>query len=95
MYYNLNVYNHVLDQKTYFTKNLSFIKDVSFINVFKWANPDLFFVYFRPFLSTISIIQIEISLDGVLGIWTRDCRMVGTDKTTKLKLSPILLLKCF
>jgi len=33
----------------------------------KWANPGLFSVYFRPFLITISIIQIEKSLDGVLG----------------------------
>ena len=30
---------------------------VGFLN--KWANPCLFFVYFSPFLSTISIIQIE------------------------------------
>ena len=30
-----------------------------FIVFLKWANPDLFFVYFRPFLITISIIQIE------------------------------------
>ena len=30
-----------------------------------------FFVYFRPFLITMSIIQIEKSVDGVLGIRTR------------------------
>ena len=30
------------------------------------------FVYFRSFLVTISIIQIEKSIDGVLGIRTRD-----------------------
>ena len=36
----------------------------------KWANPGLFFVYFRYFLDTISIIQIEKSVDGVLGIRT-------------------------
>ena len=38
----------------------------------KWANAGLFFVYFRPFLITIPIIQIEKSIDGVLGIRTRD-----------------------
>jgi len=55
--------------------------------VFKiWANPGLFFVYFRSFLIpiTISIIQIENSVDGVLGIRTRGCRMVGADKTMEL-----------
>ena len=32
-----------------------------------------FFVYFRPFPTTISIKQIEKSLDGVLGIRTHGC----------------------
>ena len=41
------------------------------------------FVYFRSFLVTIST-QIEKSIDGVLGIRTRGCRMVGADKTTEL-----------
>ena len=41
------------------------------------------FVYFRSFLSTISI-QIEKSIDGVLGIRTRGRRMVGADKTMEL-----------
>ena len=41
------------------------------------------FVYFRYFLTTISIIQIEKSLDGVLGIRTRGHRMVGADETTE------------
>ena len=51
------------------------------INILKkWANPGLFFVYLRSFLITISI-QIEKSVDGVLGIQTRGCRMVATDKT--------------
>ena len=39
------------------------------------------FVYFHPFLVTISITQIEISLEGVLGIWTIGHRMVGADET--------------
>ena len=44
------------------------------------------FVYFRPFLVTISIIQIEKSIDGVFGIqiWVR--RMVGADETTEQML---------
>ena len=41
------------------------------------------FVYFHPFLITISIIQIEKSVDDVLGIQTQGRRMVGTDKTTE------------
>ena len=39
-----------------------------------------FFVYFCSFLVTISL-QIEKSIDGMLGIRTRGCRMVGVDKT--------------
>ena len=40
------------------------------------------FVYFRPFLITISSIQIEKRVDGVLGIRTQGQRMVGGNKTT-------------
>ena len=49
-------------------------------------------VYFRSFLIpiTISIIQIEKSIDGVLGIRTRGCRMVGEDETTELWRPPLL-----
>ena len=46
------------------------------------------FVYFSYFLNTISIIQIEKSVDGVLGIRTRGRRMVGADKTTELWRPP-------
>ena len=46
------------------------------------------FVYFRSFLITISIIQIEKSVDGVLGIQTRSRRMIGADKTTELWRPP-------
>ena len=42
------------------------------------------FVYFRYFLDTISVIQIEKSVDGVLEIQTRGRRMVGADETTEL-----------
>ena len=48
------------------------------------ANPGLVFVYFCPFLITISIIQIEKSLDGVHGIQTHGRLMVGSDDTTEL-----------
>ena len=43
------------------------------------------FVYFRSFLIpiTISIIQIEKSIDVVLGIRTRGRRMEGKDETTE------------
>ena len=40
------------------------------------------FVYFRSFLITISI-QIEKSVDGVIGIQTWGRRMVGADETTE------------
>ena len=56
-------------------------QDVFFLK--KWANPGLFFVYFHSFLVTISI-QIEKSVDGVLGIQTQGRRMVGADETTEL-----------
>ena len=46
--------------------------------------PASFFVYFRYFLDTISIIHIEKSVDGVLGIRTRGRGMVGADETTEL-----------
>ena len=55
-------------------------KELSLIFEIIWANPGVFFVYFRPFLTTISIIQIEKCIDGVLGIRTRGCRMVSADK---------------
>ena len=45
-------------------------------------------MYFRPFLITISILQIEKSLDGLLGIQPRGCRIVGADKTTELRRPP-------
>ena len=48
------------------------------------------FVYFRSFLIpiTVSIKQIEKSVDGVLGIRTRARRMVGVDETTELWRHP-------
>ena len=54
-----------------------------------WANPASF-VYFRSFLIpiTISIIQIEKSVDGVLGIRTWGRTMVGEDETTELWRHP-------
>ena len=46
-----------------------------------------FFVYFCSFLVTISL-QIEKSIDGMLGIRTRGCRMEGADETTELWRPP-------
>ena len=54
----------------------------------KWAYPGLFLFIFPSFLVTISIIQIEKSIEGVHGIRTRGRRMVGTDKTTELCRPP-------
>ena len=52
--------------------------------IFKiWANPGLFFVYFRPFQITNQL-RIEKSVDGVVGIQTLGCSMVGADITTEL-----------
>ena len=48
------------------------------------------FVYFRPFHITISIIQIEKSLDGVIGIQTWCHKMVGADKTIELWRPPFI-----
>ena len=45
-------------------------------------------VYFRPFVITISILQIEKSIDGVLGIRIRDRWMVGKDEYTELWWHP-------
>ena len=45
------------------------------------------FVYFRSFLTTISI-QTEKSIDGVLGIRTRGRQMEGADETTELWRPP-------
>ena len=61
----------------------------------KRANPGLFLVYFHHFLTTISTIQIEKSIDGVLGIQTQGRRMVGTDKTTELWRPPMKPLSMF
>ena len=42
------------------------------------------FECFCPFLITISIIQIERSIDVVNGIRTHICMIVGADNTTEL-----------
>ena len=54
------------------------------------------FVYFHSFLITISI-QIEKSVDGVLGIRTQGRRMVGAAKTTELwreELFDMMIANC-
>ena len=50
------------------------------------------FVYFHPFLITISIVKLEKSVDGVLGIRTHGHRMEGTDDTTELWFLERLLI---
>ena len=50
-------------------------------------------VYFRSFPVTISI-QIDKSIDGVLGIRTRGRMMVGADKTTELWWPPLNYFVC-
>ena len=55
------------------------------------ANPKLFYVYYRSFLIPITIIQIEISLDGVPGVRTRGHGIEGADTTTELWRPPYLL----
>ena len=57
----------------------------------KRANHGLF-LFFRPFLNTISIIPIEKSIGGVLEIRTRGRVMVGADDTTKLWRPPIAVV---
>ena len=61
---------------------------------FKMGQSRPLFVYFCSFHITISI-QIEKSVDGVLGIRTRGRRMVGTDKTTELWWPPLPNLESF
>ena len=48
------------------------------------------FCLFSSFFVTISIIKIEKSIDGVLGIWTWGRKMVGADKTMELWRPPKL-----
>ena len=56
---------------------------ISLFFFFKMGQSQSLFAYFRLFLVTISIIHIAKSVDGVLGIQTRGCRMGGADKTTE------------
>ena len=70
---------------TYLWKERKKELDVVFL---KMGQSRPLFVYFRNFLDTISIIQIEKSVDGVVGIRTRGRRMIGTDETTELWRPP-------
>ena len=68
--------------------------EIMLIKVFIiWAKSSLFFVNSHPFLIPISIstIQIEKSVDGMLGIRTQGYRMVGADETTELWQPPMLI----
>ena len=51
------------------------------------------FFYFRSFLITVSIIQIEKSLDGVLGIQTLGRMIVGAEDTMELLQPPSLIVE--
>ena len=53
-----------------------------------WANLGLFLFIFVIFSLHLQFQQIEKSIDGELGIWTRGCRMVGADDTTELWQPP-------
>ena len=64
---------------------------------FKMGQSWPLFVYFLPFLIIISIIQIEKSVDGILGIQTRGRRIMAQTKPRSygglylLNYSPFLL----
>ena len=62
---------------------------------FKMAQSRPLFVYIRPVLIMISITQIGKSVDGVLGIRTQGCRIVGADKITELWRPPQALIESF
>ena len=49
------------------------------------------FCLFSLFIDTISIIQIDKSIDRVLGIWTRGRRMVGADETMEVWRAPLVI----
>ena len=53
------------------------------------------FVYFRPFLNTMKNIVQNLTIYGisivvVLGIRTRDCRIVGADESTELGRTKVM-----
>ena len=61
---------------------------ITFYCFFKNGPIPASFCFFCAFLITISIIPIEKSLTGVLGIRTHCCMMVDTDDTTELRRPP-------
>ena len=48
--------------------SIRFDEDAARVSLFLKCPIPALFVYFRPFLVTFSVIQIENSVDGVLGI---------------------------
>ena len=66
-----------------FVRSLIYLNPIQMIFL-KMGQSRPLFVYLRHFLDTISIIQIEKSIDGVLGNQTRGSRMVGADETMEL-----------
>ena len=63
--------------------------------IYKMGQSRSLFVYFRHFLITMSIIQIEKSLDGVLGIQAHGRSMVSADKTMELRRRPFTSIFVF
>ena len=61
-------------------------KDLTFF--LKMANRSLFFRLFASFQHVTIQIQIEKSVDGVLGIWTQGSRMEGANESTELWRHP-------
>ena len=57
----------------------------------KWANPGLFLFIF-VFLTWYKSIQIDKSIDGVLGTWTWGGRMEGADESTEPWRKGLILL---
>ena len=62
-----------------------------FLFLKKWANPGLFsFIFVLFTLQFKWQIQIEKSIDNVLGTWTRGGKMEGADESTELWRHPYL-----
>ena len=66
------------------SRSLSKMWQMAFTLFLKMGQSRPLFVYFCYFHDTISIIQIEKSVDGLLGIRTQGRSMVSADKTTDL-----------
>ena len=69
-----------------------------YINYTNMGQPQPLFVYFPPFLNTITnIVQNKLckSIDGVLRIRTRDRKIERADESTELGRTPINKIFCY